>query len=81
MMEVSELLRNCVLIIGNFNLHYTNWDNCTVNHTRQAKRFANWIANKNAIYELKVGTITHNRGGTLDHVIASNSISGEVIEC
>lgn len=41
MMEVPELLHKRVLIMGNFNLHHTDWDNCTVNLTVQAKRFAN----------------------------------------
>lgn len=79
--EVPELLHKCVLIMRDFNLHYTNWDNCTINPTAQTKRFANWIANKNAIYELKVGTVTHARGGTLDFISASNSVSAQITEC
>ncbi len=39
MIEVPELLHNRVLIMGDFNLHHTNWDNRTVNLTTQAKRF------------------------------------------
>lgn len=81
MIEVPELLHKRVLIIRDFNLHHTNWDNHTVNLTLQAKRFADWIANKNARYELEVGTVTHARGGAPDLVIASNSVSGQVTEC
>lgn len=40
MIKVLELLHNRVLIIEDFNLYHTNWDNYTVNSTRQAKRFA-----------------------------------------
>ena len=67
--------------MGDFNLHHTDWDNHTINPTLQAKRFADWIANKNARYELEVGTVTHARGGALDLVIASNSVSRQVTEC
>lgn len=38
--EVPKLLHKLMLIIGDFNLHYTDWDNCTINPTVQAKRFA-----------------------------------------
>lgn len=80
-MEVSELLHKRVLIMRDFHLHHTDWDNRTVNLTAQAKRFADWIANKNAIYELQVGTVTHAWGGALDLVIASNLVSQQVTEC
>ncbi len=72
MMKVPELLHKCMLIIRDFNLHHTDWDNRTVNPTAQAKRFVDWIANKNAIYELEIKTVTHARGGALDLVIANN---------
>ena len=41
MMEVPVLLHKRMLIMGDFNLHHTDWDNRTVNPTVQAKRFAN----------------------------------------
>ncbi len=50
MMEVPELLHKRMLIMGDFNLHHTDWDNRSVNPTAQAKIFAEWIENKNAIY-------------------------------
>ena len=59
MIEVLELLHKRVLIMEDFNLHHTNWNNRTVNPTVQAQRFVDWIAKKNAIYELKVSTVTH----------------------
>ncbi len=37
MMEVSELLHKRELIMGDFNLYHTDWDNRTVNPTAQAK--------------------------------------------
>lgn len=40
MIEIPKLLHKWVLIIGDFNLHYTNWDNCIINPTAQTKRFA-----------------------------------------
>lgn len=70
-----------MLIIGNFNLHHTNWDNHTVNPTLQTKRFANWIANKNTRYKLEVGTVIYAWDGVLNLVIVSNSISGQITEC
>ena len=50
MMEVPELLNKGVLIMRHFNPHNTNWNNCTVNPTPQAKRFTDWIVNKNVNY-------------------------------
>lgn len=31
LIEVSKLLYKCVLIMRDFNLYHTNWDNCTIN--------------------------------------------------
>lgn len=81
MIEVSELLNKFLLIIVDFDLYHTNRDNCTVNSTAQAKKFADRIANKNDKYELEVGTIIHARGGALNLVIVSNLASQEVTEC
>lgn len=80
-MIAPGLMNKRVLIMRDINLHHTDWDNRTVNPTTQAKRFADWIANNNAICELEVGTVTHARGGTLDLVIISNSVSKQVTEC
>lgn len=46
--------------------------NCTVNSTTQAKKFTEWIADNNAVYELRIepGTVTQTPGKTLDLVIS-----------
>lgn len=67
-------------MMGDFDLHHTNWDNRTVNPTTQAKRFAEWVADKNATYGLEPGTVTHKRGGALDLVISSSPVSELIVE-
>lgn len=68
------LLRKRAFIMGEVNLHHTDWDNRTFNSTAQGKRFAGYVADNNAVYELELGIVMHTRGGTLDLVIFSNSI-------
>lgn len=79
--EVPKLLHKHMLVIGDFNLHHIDCDNCMVNSTIQTKIFANWIANKNAMYELEVDIVTYARDRIPDLVIASNLVLEQETKC
>lgn len=57
-MQVTGLLRKRVLIMGDFNLNHIDWDNRTVNPTAQVKKFAEWVADNNATYELEPAKVS-----------------------
>lgn len=70
-----------VLIGGDLNLHHIDWDAKTLNPTRQAKDFLDWVNENTAFYELLTGTVTHSQGGSIDLVVSSCSLTKSVVEC
>lgn len=81
MMEIRNLVQGQAIIMGDINLHHTDWDNQTINPLQPSNKLADWVTENGAMYELLPGTKTHNRGGTIDVVISSAQISPNVTEC
>lgn len=62
-----------VLLGGDFNLHHIDWDAKTLNPTKQAKNFSEWVSKNTAIYELPTDTIIHSQSNAIDFVVSSLS--------
>lgn len=80
MIRAIGFLRKQVLIIGNVNLYHTDWDKCTIKPNAQAKRFAEWVTNNNAVYKLKLCIVIYKYGKTLNLIIFSNLVLGKITE-
>ena len=52
--------------MGDFNLHYPNWDPDHPSPSRQAEPFVAWLDNNNFAFTSEVGEPTQNYGNTLD---------------
>ena len=63
------------------NLHHIDWNNWTTNPSKGVINLAKWVANQEAFYQFKPGTITHNRQGAIDLVIASSIMTPNITEC
>lgn len=74
-------MSNQILIGGNFNLHYIDWDAQTLNKTRQVKELAEWVSKNATFYKLHTGTVTYNQKGSIDLVIASTHLTNSIVEC
>lgn len=81
LINVPEVWQRRLLIIGDINLHHTDWDNCIIQSTSPAQRFAGWVTDNNGSLQLEPGVATHAKGGTLDLVISSNTLSEQITEC
>lgn len=80
LMDVPEILQKHLMIIGDINLHHTDWNNRTIHPTLQAQKFVEWISDSNGDQKLEPGSVTYTKGGTPDLVISSSSISKQIIE-
>jgi endonuclease/exonuclease/phosphatase family metal-dependent hydrolase len=70
----SQHLWRSGLIIGDFNLHYLNWDLAHRTPFGQAKVLLDWLDSYSFVYISLVSTPTHNQGNTLDLVFFTSPL-------
>lgn len=79
--NIPEVQQRWLLIIRNINLHYTNWDNCTIYSIIYTQRLIEWVTNNNGAHQLKLGVSAEAKRNRLDFVISSRLLLEQVTEC